>query len=141
MTRDTYRSRVPGARHRYSMAGNEFSIDSAMPEVVAVAGEPVTFSTAPTSLLQVLAVEIAEADLMGVFKVIGTEPDSKLVQQVLLPALKKNPRIISALTLTWTADLSAAVSDALAAAAEIAESEPEYVAEPDRDLHLSGYQP
>lgn len=123
MTRLDYGATVPGARRRFAQAGSRMAIDNAPIYVEASGDEPVTIDFSATSVLQVLAAELRESGLLNDFIRLAVNPHDPEVAQVVLPRLRVNPKVVSALTLTWTADMATDVADRLIEAADVAESE------------------
>lgn len=145
MSRLDYGAAFPEAIHRFAQAGSRMAIDNAPVDVEASGDEPVVIDFSHTSMLQVLAAELREADLLGAFELLARQPHSALVQEVVLPKLRAHDRIASALSLTWTADQARDVAERLIEAADVAESDPAMDgtsddADASDDLHLSGYQ-
>lgn len=123
MTRLDWGATHPKTRHRFCLAGSPMAIDSAPVYVEASGGEPVKLDLSSTALLQVLAAELHEAGLLDDFIRAATSPRDTEVQQVVLPRLRLHERIVSALTLTWTADMARDVAAQLVEAADVAESD------------------
>lgn len=123
MSRLDYGATIPGARRRFAQAGSRMAIDNAPVYVEASGDEPITLDLSHTSMLQVLAAELRESGLLIDFLRVALNPHDPEVQQQVLPRLRVNERVTSALTLTWTAGMAYDVAAQLEQAADVAESD------------------